>query len=220
MAALTEGRHKLEFLVSEASNRRSREVVTIKAGADLVPGAVLGKIATGAVTAVKAPTNAANTGEIQAATLVKGTNAQAGTYTATCVLAAANGGTFVVKDPNGKVIGYAYVGVAFLTDEIGFTIPDGATDFSVGESHNITVAATDAGKYALVDPEGTIGTQKACAILAEAAAAASADVTAVALVRDCEVNNDELDYSDADAAEIAVIKTQLAAAGIIVREGI
>ncbi len=218
--ALTEGKHAGEFLVSEAPGGRSRENITIKAGADLSAGDVLGKIRTAGLTAAKAIGNAANTGEIQAGTLVKGANCQAGVYTATCVLAAANGGQFVVKDPVGKVIGTAYVGVAFLTDEIGFTIPDGATDFSVGESHTITVAATDAGKYALIDPEGTTGTQFAKAILVDAVPAALADKTGVAIVRDAVVNEDELGYSDADAGEIATIKAQLASVGIIARASV
>lgn len=215
--AVTEGKHAGEFLVSEASGNRSRENVTIKAGANLAAGSVLGRIRTAGLTAVAAPTNAENTGTIAANTLVKGANVQAGTYSIVCTAAAANGGTFLVKDPVGKILGEATVAVAFLTDEIGFTIADGTQDFIVGESFTIVVAATDAGKYALIDPEGTTGIEDAVAVLVDYCPAASADKTAVAIVRDAEVNGDELGYSDADAAEILVINAQLAQVGIIVR---
>ncbi len=47
MAALTEGHHPGEFIVSEANGYRSREVVTVDNGADLVAGTVLGKITAG-----------------------------------------------------------------------------------------------------------------------------------------------------------------------------
>lgn len=44
MTILTEGVHTAEFLISEANGHRSREVVTIAMGEDLVAGTVLGKI--------------------------------------------------------------------------------------------------------------------------------------------------------------------------------
>ena len=44
MTTLTEGRHTGEGLLSEAEGTRSRENITIAAGANLVPGQVLGKI--------------------------------------------------------------------------------------------------------------------------------------------------------------------------------
>lgn len=47
MTTLTEGYHAGEFIVSEANGTRSREVVTIIEGQNLVAGAVLGQITTG-----------------------------------------------------------------------------------------------------------------------------------------------------------------------------
>jgi hypothetical protein len=45
MAALTEGRHPGEFILSEASGSRSRDSITIKTGAGVVKaGTVVGKI--------------------------------------------------------------------------------------------------------------------------------------------------------------------------------
>lgn len=47
MAALTEGRHAAEFIVSEANGSRSRAVVTIASGENLAAGTVLGKVTAG-----------------------------------------------------------------------------------------------------------------------------------------------------------------------------
>lgn len=44
MPPLTEGRTPGDFLLFEENSRYSREVATIAAGADLEPGAVLGKV--------------------------------------------------------------------------------------------------------------------------------------------------------------------------------
>ena len=44
MTVLTEGMHTGEYLVSEASGTRSREVVTLVSGQSVVAGEVLGKI--------------------------------------------------------------------------------------------------------------------------------------------------------------------------------
>jgi hypothetical protein len=44
MTVLTEGKHTGEHLVSEANKTRSREVVTLISGQDLVAGTVLGRI--------------------------------------------------------------------------------------------------------------------------------------------------------------------------------
>jgi len=54
-----------------------------------------------------------------------------------------NGGVFEVKDPAGAVVGNATVGTPF-TDEVKFTIADGATDFVVGDGFNLTVTVTGA----------------------------------------------------------------------------
>lgn len=67
-----------------------------------------------------------------------GTGAKAGVYRIICTEAAANGGTFEVRDPDGILIGTAEVGVEFDT-HLTFTISDGATDFEVGDLFTITV---------------------------------------------------------------------------------
>ena len=87
-----------------------------------------------------------------------GASVGAGAYRATCYVAASNGGTFVVEDPNGNTIGVAVVGSAFTSDHIGFTIADGATDFVVGDAFVITVVPAvpaNGGVFSVVSPNNT-----------------------------------------------------------------
>jgi len=81
---------------------------------------------------------------------------------------------------------------------------------------------TATGKYVLIDPEALTGESTAKAILLTPAAAASADVTEVAvLVRGpAIVDSTDLNYSDADAGEIATINAALEALGIKVVAGV
>ncbi|MCP1675451.1 hypothetical protein J2T57_002601 [Natronocella acetinitrilica] len=44
MTVLTEGKHRAEFIASEANGTRSRDVVTLAEGQNLGPGTVLGRI--------------------------------------------------------------------------------------------------------------------------------------------------------------------------------
>ncbi|MCM2279230.1 MAG: hypothetical protein NDJ89_14230 [Oligoflexia bacterium] len=62
------------------------------------------------------------------------------TITATCSAAAANGGTFTVRDFAGNNLGAATVGVAFASAKINFTIVDGATDFVVGDKFTFSLS--------------------------------------------------------------------------------
>lgn len=163
----------------------TREVGVLKSGFSVLAlGMVLGVISFGAVTsAVKA--SGANTGngtctpDVAAPVQV---NAKAGIYTARCIAAATNSGTFEVKDPEGRSLGQVVVGATF-NDQIKFVIADGATDFIVGDGFDITVAA-GSGKYAPYDPTAKDGTQNAAAILLHQHDTTAADVAgAVLLVR-------------------------------------
>lgn len=216
MALLTEGKHAGEFLVSEASGFRSRETVTILSGQDVSAGDVLGKVTKGAATPAAVAGNTGN-GAFGAVTVSAG--AKVGVYKVVFIEPAANAGRFTVEDPDGITIGVGTVAVAFSAGGLAFTIADGATDFVSGDSFTITVAA-GSGKYVLIDPEGTDGRETAAGILWDNVDATGGDVEAVAIVRDAEVNADELGYSDADAGEITTINAQLATLGIIVREAI
>jgi hypothetical protein len=64
-------------------------------------------------------------------------------FTVLASAADGNSGTFAVLAPDGVALPDATVAVAYATDQINFTINDGATDFAVGDI--FTVLATEAG---------------------------------------------------------------------------
>ncbi len=77
---------------------------------------------------------------------------------------------------------------------------------------------TASGEYMPVDLAATDGTEVAAGILFGRSDATDADVRAVAHVRDCEVDGNELVYPDgATSGDIEDINEALAALGIIVR---
>lgn len=204
----TESRHAGDFLISEANGTRSREQVVVASGAGvLVPGTLLGKVTVGAATTAFAGTG--NGAISMDATTPVLAGAKAGDYTATCVTAAANGGTFRVQDPDGYVLGDVAVGATFAND-IKFVISDGATDFIVGDKFTITVAA-GSGKYVAYADAALNGAGAAAGILYAKVDATSADADAVIIARDAEAVASYL--TGLDAAGTA----DLAAIGIIVR---
>jgi hypothetical protein len=122
----------------EQENLYSREKVTMLAGQSLVPGSVLGKISIGTVPTT-GTAGGGNTGNGTMTSVTGGASAKVGTYTMTCVAAATNAGAFSVKDPDGQALPSAAVGVAYTSDQINFTINDGATDFIVGDTFTVVV---------------------------------------------------------------------------------
>lgn len=72
---------------------------------------------------------------------------RAGVYRVVFVEPVTNLGTFVVEDPSGKIVGEGVVGTAF-SNQVAFTIADGATDFVAGDAFTITVTQTDGSKCA------------------------------------------------------------------------
>lgn len=129
---------------------------------------IMGELSSGKVIPLKLITatysaasaaKAGNTGNgvLTLATPAAVAGAQAGVYRVVFVEPVTNLGTFVVEDPNGKVIGEGVVGTAF-SNQIAFTIADGATDFVAGDSFNITVTQTDGSKCAgLIYSDATQG---------------------------------------------------------------
>lgn len=77
---------------------------------------------------------------------------------------------------------------------------------------------TASGKYTAVAPAAGDGSQTAAGILYDAVDASAADKAGVALLRDCEVNNGELDWGALNAGQITTARGQLATLGIIVRD--
>ncbi len=154
--------------------------ITLLSGQNCVRGTVLGKISLGTAS----ETHAGNTGNgamiLDVATPVLA-NARAGVYTVKCITAAANAGTFRVTDPLGRVLGDVAVAGTFA-DQIKFVIADGATDFIVGDTFLVTVAA-GSGKYVKSLAAALDGSQEPDAILAEDTDASAADVATVAYFR-------------------------------------
>lgn len=215
MTTFTEGNHAGEYIVSQASGTRSRDIVTLLSGNDLGTGTVLGKAALG--TAVTS--GAGNTGDgvitMDAATPVLAP-AKAGIYKATCIAVAANGGTFRVEDPDGFVLGDVAVGATFAND-IKFVIADGAADYIVGDKFTITVAV-GSGKYGALDLAAINGMETAAAILYDDVDASLADKPAVVTSRDCEVKTTRLVWpAGITDNQKAAALAQLAALGIIAR---
>lgn len=221
MTTLTEGFHAAEYLISEAAGTRSREQITVASGADLVAGTVLGKTETSTATVAAAAAVSGSGGTVgngAIGTVTADAGAKAGVWKLLITNAATNAGNFVLYDPDGIQDGVGTVAVAY-NGKLNFTLADGANDFVEDDYINITVSyPTPAPKYGALDPAATNGLQDACAILFDAAAAASADVRAVAHVRDCEVNTDNLTWpAGISAANKQIAINKLTALGIVLR---
>ncbi len=92
-----------------------------------------------AVTAAAASGNTGN-GVLTLASPAYVTGAQVGAYRAVFIEPATDLGNFVVFDPSGVEVAKGTVGSAF-SNQIAFTIADGATDFVAGDAFVITVVA-------------------------------------------------------------------------------
>jgi len=133
---------------------------TLLSGENRKRGTVLGAVSV-VLGAVAAAANTGN-GTCTLAALKKST--KVGDYIVTCVATAVNGGIFSVVNPEGRRLKDAVMG-AYATDEIGFTLTDGATDFAVGDSFTIPVTA-GSGKLKMVDKSAVDGSQNAKTVLA------------------------------------------------------
>lgn len=205
---LYEPRHSGEFVLSEASGNRSREVVNIAASAAALPaGQVLGKITVGAASATA---KVGNGGNGTMGTITVGAGAKPGAYKLTIIEPASDAGNFIVEDPDGINVGSGAVAAAFSGGGLSFTLADGSNNFAAGDQFTITVAA-GSGHYVAYDDEGTDGRQNACAVLYAAVPDSASAQEAVAYVRDCEVMAAALTGVDGAA------KAALGALGIIVR---
>lgn len=165
-----------------AGDETLSRAITLQSGQNLLRGAVLGRVSLG--TAIAAPRSGGNTGNgtitMNVSTPVK-VGAKVGVYTVRFTGAAVNGGTFIVRDPDGFQIGTVVMaaGSGAYDDDIQFTIADGATDFVVGDGFDITVAA-GSGRYVLSVATATDGSQFPDLILAEDTNASADNVATVA----------------------------------------
>lgn len=146
-------------LKAEVNQLFSRETGTLAGGVGedrlVKVGTLLGRRTIGAVAGVA---GVGNTGNGGIGTISAGPGAKVGAIAVTCIATAVNGGRFQVVDSAGYRLPDALVGVAYVHNQIRFIISDGATDFVVGDSFSITVAAGD-GKYLPLNFAAVDGTQ-------------------------------------------------------------
>jgi hypothetical protein len=209
MTVKTEGQHAGEFLISEGEKQYSRDSIVINAGA--------GKLSAGTLVAQITAANAAsatagaNTGDGTVGAIGVDNTAITGDYIVTITEAAADGGAFIVVDPNGTEVGSGTVGVEFTGGGLTFTIADGATDFAVNDSWTIAVNA-GIGEWVAYDNDGTDDGRRACGgVLFDGVDATLSDARAVGIVRHAQVRASDLVGLDADG--IADLKS----IGVIVR---
>ena len=134
---------------------------------DLPRGACLGKITKGSASVAAKTGGSTGNGVLTMDAItpvVQG--AKVGVYTVRCNKAAAGGGTFEIKDPDGFMLTTVLVGASFNND-LKFSISAGTTDFIVGDGFDITLAA-GSGQYALWNTANTDGSQVLAGILTDA----------------------------------------------------
>lgn len=146
----------------EEENLHSREQVDILAGQTLSPGSVVGQVEAGTVPTT-GTAGGGNTGNGTMTAVTGGKFVKVGTYTMTCISAATDAGAFSVKGPDGEALPAAAVGVAYTSDQINFTINDGATDFVVGDTFTVAVPVGGL-QYRAINFSGVDGSAKAAGL--------------------------------------------------------
>lgn len=215
MTTKTETAHRGAFLISEAPGERSREQITLLSGQSVNDGAVLGKSVTAGTIAAGTIQGTGN-GTIGTLSVAANKAAKIGIYRVTFIEPATNLGTFVVEDPYGKEVGKGVVGTEF-SGEIVFTIADGSTDFVAGDYFLITVSQLTF-KWLALDPTAATGAEVAAGIAYGSIDATSADTLGIAVVRDAEVNTNDLAWSASiSATNLSLGKARLLDQGIVVR---
>lgn len=179
------------FIISEADGHRSRDKIIVLAGQVLKAGHVLGKIMVGATAAGVAA--AGNTGNGTMGALTLASSARTGTYQVIVIEPVANGGAFEVAAPDGAIVGTGNVGVAFTSEDLSFTVTDGSTDFVAGDRFSIAVSGGTE-KYKEYNPANADGSDRPAVVLWDACDASVGDIGAVTMVRQCEVNPEELTW--------------------------
>lgn len=213
MAALTEGKHTGEYIISEGNLSISREQGRLASGNKLVAGTVLGQ-----VTSAQAITAGSNTGNGVAGAVTVGTQIINGTYTLTCIDATTSGSeVFSVVTPLGDALADLTVAVAYTSSHINLTIADGSSDFIKGDSFTVDAIL---GEYGVFNAGASDGTQTAAAILYSAVDATSAEKDCVVTARLTEVNEAKLTWKTGTTeVQKATALASLATKNIIARTG-
>lgn len=223
MPVLTEGRHRNEFMVSEAPGTLSRDNVTLSnvtgAAVTFPAGLVLGRRPIATATAVA---QAGNTGNPTISAVTVNANAKPGRYRIEFTAAT----TFVLLDPSDNQLQAGATGTAYPAgSELGFTVTAGGTPAVAGDGFDITVAITGYTHIPFTGG-GSLGAALAEAILVDnVTVGASSTKTAAVISRNAEVNNADLQWDAAVDASVSptptVLKNAARAAlgerGIVVR---
>lgn len=158
-------------------------IVKFPSADDYAEGTILARKTVATAVVAAAGTNTGN-GTATLASVVEGNIVPlVGAYVLTCTAAVTNGGTFKLVDPNGALIANnltitagAGTATAFEVGGLAFTITDGTTDFIVGDSFTLTVAAD--GTMVVYSPSGVGGAQIPTAVLTYALSASGASSVA------------------------------------------
>lgn len=221
MATLTEKLHAGAFLVQEMPGYYSRDTATVALSQTVVAGQVMYSSTVIAGATSSAAADAGNTGNgvltLDVTTPVLA-GAKNGVYRLVCLEPGTNVGTFAVYDPDGVEIGRHVVAGAAFSNQIKFTIADGATDFVAGDAFSVTVGVESG-----TDQEWTVipndGTQTAGGIAIYPITTDGSTKGKIAmLVRNSEVRLSDLTFaSGISAANKAKAIEDLRRVGIICR---
>lgn len=212
-AVLQTRKQVTDFLKWEEDDRFSRDNVVIALGQNLKIGAVVGRIGTGAA---KSAARAGNVGNGVFGAITVAAGVPPGVYRADVLTAAANGGTFEVRDPYSNIVGTGAIGTAFNAGGLGFTIADGSTDFAVGDSFNINVD-DGAGTVAEFTPGASDGTQNAIGIVTDNYDATNVALDGAIVTRHAKIIFSGLVWkSGVTAAQKAAALTQLQVRNVLV----
>lgn len=221
MTFSTWGQVPSDFIKWESNPNYTRIQGTILAGSgsdrELSSGFVVSE-----AKSITAAADGGNTGDGTISGVYASALSDEGIYTLTCVLDAvtvpltvSGSEVFEVVDPTGRAVGRAVVGVAFVSNEIGFTLNDGAADFVIGDIFTITV---EKGEWVRIDWTGTDGSQIPGGILLlDTTAPDGVNAYGTILVRGPAIINDSyIDYNSGTDAQVLNARQILERAGIII----
>lgn len=222
------GARAADFILWEEDANHSRDAIVIKSGSGVVlPGTVLGKESVGAASsAAKSGGNTGNGTFVLDATTPVRAGAKLGVYTLRAITAAANGGTFELRDPDGFALGTFAItggagGTVTVDNDIKGVLTDAGTDFIVGDGFDITIGAANAGaaKWVPSPATGVSGSQIAAGLNIYLVDATSQDVRVAAITRISQVNRNIIRYDASvnDDTKKGAKWAQLAQVGILVR---
>ncbi len=159
------------------------ELLAFGGAGTVLAGAILARREVATAVTASAITGTGN-GTVTLATVVAGAVPKVGAYTLVNTLVVADGGVFELRDPSGQVVAGGLrltVGAGAATvlraGGLQFTVTDGSTNFALGDSFTLTVAAD--GKIVPFATDGVGGAQNPIAVLTYAVTATGAGNLAV-----------------------------------------